>query len=49
MSSPYLQSWMMVLRFDGIVAGAALGVQEVQQLLQRFGVCAIAQEGAFAA
>ena len=38
-----------VLGFDRLVAGAALGVKELQQFLQRFGVGRVAQERALAA
>src|SRR5579862_792082 len=37
-----------VLRFDSFVSGAAFGIEELQKLLQRFGVGRVAQEGAFA-
>lgn len=37
-----------VVRFEGLVAGAALRVKELQQLLQRLGIGCVAQEGALA-
>src|SRR4051812_25917805 len=36
------------LRFDGLIAGTALGVEEAEQFAQPIGVSAVAQERTFA-